>query len=708
MIPYPQGGHPFDHSQISVPAPMQGQMPSAPQTMEPAAAPGLHTSAPQPAGDGAPPLLSSHHTASTASASPAAHGAESGVNSANDVESAAEKSVPPPPMVPAETHRFVPAHRPVRAQVPVPTMPAQPMDPSQMMAVPIREHESIAHGTLGKAPLDSHYMHRGAMVGDPSTTAPVAPAPTGGVYVRGSGRGQHQLQGGMHRGDRGMQRSMGDSNRGTPRGTGGNSLDTGRGAPNRKGKKGNRSNNGRHSHHNDRHGDGRNNDGKMDATGSPSNRDDRRFVREEKPKPEPNLNSMHFPPLPMASDNLPPRNSQLAVGSKSAAVKKEPAAESGPGLKHSGSGSDMNEAVGGISASAANNIEAIEKGDTNDAGSLGAMTSSVTDAKESTGANEVREANGKATNSAGSSESGCDVTKDSKKMVVDKSGAERASGSASSNGSAMSYAAILRSRKSVPPRPPPQSQRSMNAGSGKPSDNHGSVDSINGGPTQGGKDRNSRRRKVNHPKNNSSSTDSIKDVEKNTSHPSHGDVTSSKNLDGEGRNGEVKDVNIKESDKKSKFSGDATRPHSVWANKPKSVFQAASAASSGRSTSGVDSRKAVSPPNSQESAIVQEKGLKDPNSHASFTNGEIDSQSSANDTSTNGADLPDITQLTLDKGKSSSQPGESSVNSSKKDIGNTNWNQTTAKGAWASGGPKSWPKNSGNGVLEKAATAFES
>lgn len=85
-----------------------------------------------------------------------------------------------------------------------------------MMAVTIREHESIGHGTSGRAPLGSHYMHRGAMVGDPSGTAPSAPAPAGGMHVRGSERRRHQNQGSVNRRDLGVQRSTGDSSRRIP------------------------------------------------------------------------------------------------------------------------------------------------------------------------------------------------------------------------------------------------------------------------------------------------------------------------------------------------------------------------------------------------------------------------------------------------------------------------------------------------------------
>lgn len=711
MMPYPQGGHPFDPSQMAVPTPMQGQMPTAPHAMDGGAA-GIKTSTAQGLSEvGRPVQAQPQAKPAAGSAMVGGGGGESGGTVVTDAEGGSrEKALPPQQMVPVEAPRFVPGPMPVSAQMAVPVITAQPVDPSQIMPMPMREQDSIGHGASGKGPMDPHYMHRGAVIGDPNV-APVGPGSMSGVNVRGSGRGQHQHQhqhqGGAHRGDRNTQRSSGDGNRGTPRGSGGNGMDVGRGTANRKGKKGNRNNSGRHNHHGDRHGDGRNNDGKIDASGAPSNRDDRKVVREEKPKPEPNLNSMHFPPLPLASDSFSPRNSQSSASNKSSMGKKDVVAESNTGVKHLGSGSEANGATRATSSVGTENEETNSKIDSNDTGSSDTLTSSITDQREPTGPKESQEAHDNATNTTGSTESGVEETKEPKKVTVDKSGAEHTAIATAPNGSAMSYAAILRSRKPAPPRPPPQPQRGTNAASGKSNNNHGSAEAPNAGSVQGGKDRNSRRRKVGHTKN-SASTDSNKDNEKSTNYPVSGDVVSNKSVNGSSINGEVKEVAGNYSDRKTKVTTEATRAHSVWANKPKSLFQAASATPLTRAGPNVEGQKMASPSSSQNVDTVREKGSKDTNSPKVIANGGSDLQSPVQDASTNGGDLPAIHQLALDKGRNSSQPGETNVSSTKKNSGSTNGNQVAAKGAWASGGPKAWPKSGGNGVMEKATSASDS
>lgn len=700
MMAYPQSGHPFDPTAMGVAPQAHGVQPVQ-QPMDGAPAPGTPVMGAAGMSEGG---RSGEMPQGQAMSVPGGNAAgagrgENGVGIQDGrevvgVEYAQEKVAGYPSM--AGT-----------GQMQIPMVGAQAMDPSQMMGMQMRE-------VGGKAPLDPHYMHRGAIVADPNAVG-LGPSVAGAGYVpysRGAGRGQHPHQGGLHRGDRNGQRISGESGRGAPRGPVGNAMDgTGRGQANRKGKKGNRNSNGRHAHgHGDRHGDGRI-DGKADGSGSPSNREDRR-PRDEKPKSEPNLNSMHFPPLPMANDTPGAR-----AGQPSPMVLRSKDGKDGKSATTS-DGKLENADANGVCADT--NAAAVEtsnwKADCHDAASLDTNTSAVTEARDAVAESASNEAEKKDCAGVTGDSSPVpteDAAKDASKAPSDKKSVERSTSPGHSNGSAMSYAAILRSKKPTPVRPANPMQRGVSDSSTKSGDTNGSSDSSGGASGNTGKDRNPRRRKAINARN-AQSGDALKDSEAGAAASTGGEKSISKLS-----NSPVGNVNARDQDNvKSKVVPEASRPHSVWANKPKSLFQAAGATPVVRpttSTSTSEIRKAISPVPSQEGDGGRDKAdapnrMLDVNGQADFAS--VESQGTAfTDASTNGDDLPDVNQLSFGK-STPAAPGQSDGDSAKVGIGEKvmNGNQATPKGAWALGGPKPKPrpKNTGNGVMEKSSGISDS
>lgn len=581
-----------------------------------------------------------------------------------------------------------------------------------------------------------HSTHRGTLA-------------DGGFGRGGSGRAGGHHQGhhyhnhhhhtsGLHRGDRGnMQRGSGDGSRvGAARGGGSNGAGMdmhGRGPTNRKGRKGNRNNsNGRHMHHGDRHGaDGRVHDGKGDAIGSPRDKDDRRSSREEKPKPEPNLNSMHFPPLPAANDAATQRVGQALViaGNKSSTSKKDAAGDGNGIAMGAKKGADLNGNMGSGVLSDHDNVEFNGKNHAQDAADADTMTSTGPDPKNllSGGAKQSDEATDKDTVKVISNNEGKNasmIEQNKRSTGGGKQGIQTASNAA--NGSGRSYAEILCSTKPAPPRATTPSQRASAQSSPRVVEAGSGTEGVPNGhqpaqqsqqPQPGGKDRNnSRRRKANNNSKNVTSNESLPGENNKNNPTATVEAAHGKRAEETGSSGELKDQNTKESDSsRAKIISEVAPAHSAWANTPKSLFQAAAVVPS-RTSLNTEVRKTSSPVSSTEGDAAREKIPVESQSTLSH-GGDNDStvtgsNVSAGDCSTNGAEVPDISHLSIEKG-AKSLPHNMEVHSaastpSKKFSSHSNGNQVMPRGAWAAGGPKAWQKSTGNGVSERTPNTSES
>lgn len=718
-MPPPQQGYmvyaqPNAFEQMPV-APMQPSMQTAPPSGDPSAS-GPNVQSPQNAVD-------SNRTNSSSAPAPApgVPNSSSGSDEKATTPNGMDASVPTgQPMTQNDTQRYAASHVPVCSALPVtsaiPLNAGVPISAPVGLSAPIPVSATmpvgatISHGTtmpmpiippmdpsqmMPKGPMDPHYMHRGGIIPDP-TAISVAPPhmATGhmsGMYNRG-GRGHHH-GGGMHRGERGMQR--GGDGRGSSRGPGGGMDGSGRGPPNRKGRKGNRNNNGRHSHH-DRHGDGRSYDSKADGHNSPGHRDERRSSRDGKSKPEPNLASMNFPPLLPTGENS--TSAAHPNGGAKPNQKDVPSAianEVNKAVKNQNVSSEKLNGTAGKDKEIQTDIKVEPVTPTSADGKL-----SPVEATEPACITSVEPV------PAVTSPSGSDIAHDThmQKTAPAKKAAERPAAT-QGNGSTMSYAEILRSKKPSAPRGTTQAPRGASHTGGK-----SGTDSGHGGNVYNGKERNSRRRKGNS--RNSSHQDMSKAIENTSGMGNSSESIGSKGGDISSISAETRDVNTKDPGYRASVVPETSRPNSVWANKPKSLFQAASSAPTSRRTTPTDGRKS-SAPGLNEVDSVKENKSGDGQSQGAGSNGDSDSLTggshvSGNETLLNGGELPDIGQLTIAKGKQLvSGEGHGSVGM-KKDSGNVNGNQVAPKGAWASGGPRAWPKNNGNGMLERSSSTSDS
>lgn len=688
MVAYPQGGHPFDPTTMGV-APQAHGVQRVAQPVDEAAS--QNSAAVTNSSNVADATRSK---LSPGAISPESTGAGPPVTSRGDNSTAGDDSE----NVSSDySHDVATSYAGISTsdQMSMPAANAPGMEPSQMMGVQMRD-------VAGKATMDPHYAPRGAVIGDPNTGG-LSPGMTGTGYAsfhRGNSRGQNAHQGGMQRGDRGGQRTPGDGGRGTSRGSGGGGMDsTGRGHASRKGRKGNRNNSGRHGH-GDRHTDGRG-DGKADASGSPGNREDRRG-RDDKPKPEPNLNSMHFPPLPMANDAPTSRTGQAE------AVVSKP--------------KDVCADVPGIADKAATDTEIATKlsgrsGGSEEATNSDTNTSLLTEAKEA-----VAEAvGGEASQNASVGMNGDLPTaqseyrdSDSGKPLSEKKAAEGiASTTGKSNGSTLSYAAILRSKKPTAPRPHNTLSRGASDTSTKSGDSSGSAEGS-GAHSNHGKEHNPRRRKSTSSRGSpngdpATAPEAVQPV----AGVNGAEKPANKLATGPLANASAKD----EENVKSRAQTEATRPNSVWANKPRSLFQAAGTVSNARTaaaSSAPEVRKVASPVSSQEDDGVRDKV--EGQSRSVGINGQleatsVEAQGSAPiDGAANHDDLPDVKQISLGNTTISAAvtPQGEGLKATKGDQVGGNGNQAAAKGAWAMGGPKTWPKSNGNGVVERLSSTSNS
>lgn len=593
-----------------------------------------------------------------------------------------------------ETADFVsPDHSITQAQADAQRIAAQ-IPYATPVTIPVISGQPIEGQMMPVKPVDMHYMHRTQMMGDPN------------MYPRGNGRQQGT---GRDRGQRNADGSMRASRGSLPDGQ--------RSGMHRKGKKGNRGG-GRHGHSHDR--DRR--DAKGDGSSSDSgNRDDRSL----KNKPEPNLASMHFPPLPM-SENAGTRVLPKVV------LKKEETAEKAPVPP------PVKETKEVISHATVETPAPAEPKPESAVGSESenVVTTTTPEAETIT----EKESTPKETSAAQAPKTEAEVNEEdvvkvaevsagSKDVapVADEAKKPEPKAPVVSAPSPMSYAAILRSKKPGPPPRPvqPAVSRSSSGASGKNADNSSGSEANSSGSSHPPKEKGGRRRKSNNSRNNhvgdtkdansaSNGSKNEKHVEKKGSDAAPAVVAESK----ESNNGGGESS-------RSKPVVENTRAHSVWANKPKSLFQAASAAPTARVAnpqSTIDAKKISSPVSSQgdEKEAGSERASKEANTRTapnSKTNGAVSPRTSKDenkDGETNGSvDAKDAGEKpTVEK------PAQKPANSSKVDgesSKTTSWSKgaekpanVSVKGAWAAGGPKAWPKNGANGVMEKMSNTTES
>lgn len=579
----------------------------------------------------------------------------------------------------------------------IPMMSGQAMEP-QMISTPVREE---LRATQGKAAMDPHYMHRGTMTADPNGQ---------GSYGRGNGR---QHQGGTGR-DRNGQRGGNEGNvRTSGRGPGGSLESQGRVQSTRKGKKGNRGNNSRHGHRDgqhDRHADGRTRDGKGDGSGSDSGmRDDRRGSKDDKAKVEPNLASMHFPPLPVSETGM----SRVASGQPRLSKKESKDGKESANVEAKGTSVVAN-GVAGVSSS---KVEVAKPSSPGVVVEKEAGVGDVPDGNEKNVKDDSERETSEETTNCETVIGKTDIVGENSEVKLEGSaGVEEAkqvdaSVGSNQNGGSLSYAAILRSKKPPSTRVSSANSRSSGDVSGKAGDG-GSGGDIAGGGFGNGIDKNTRRKKGSTGRNGQGG-----DVSKDgVSGPGNGNGgKESGNWSSGSSVSEVKAVDVVEKDAaKAKPVVENSRAHPVWVNKPKSLFvwtnkqKGGTVAASTRGMAvqaGVDGKKVSSPVSSQgeEKEAVSENAGKSVSGKSSggvqiVSDGDGGKGKSVESglTSEDGARRKD---LDGEKGQ-----GEMRKEVRNVEEGNT---QASAKGAWASGGPKQWPKNNGNAVMEKSNSISE-
>lgn len=258
----------------------------------------------------------------------------------------------------------------------------------------------------------------------------------------------------------------------------------------------------------------------------------------------------------------------------------------------------------------------------------------------------------------------------------------------------MSYAAILRSKKPTPPRPPPAPAPEPSPKAPEPTPE----------PHHQGKEK-SRRRKSHA---NRHAQHDNKDVS-----PATTNGRMEKRVDKRSGSGNVTSSMEREKGENKKPVVENTRAHPVWVNKPKSLFQAASVRPP-QPQPPIESKKVSSPVSSQGDEKEVEKMGKDVFLRAGSVGpsdvGSAVSKDYSDDGNVNGQEMK-VKEMQEEKiaalPSAASQPYNKNKNKSKAQDKNAAAN-VPPKGAWASGGPKAWPKSAGNGVMEKAAHVTES
>lgn len=569
--------------------------------------------------------------------------------------------------------------------------------------------------------------------------------------------------------------SAGGAGDGTPRGAGGKSIAAGGvgvgtdggavRAPGtgKKSKKGGRANNNRQSNnaHSDRQNtDGKGPDGKGEVSGPDgANRDDRRAPREEKKKPEPNLSSMYFPPLSISTENgaMP----ASATSPRAAGVAKDESVTS-PRPASGGNSDDVAVTEGGPPPS----TETDEvQGD----------IKSVADTVAGTAQNSSTEAVVDGTQSGDAAlEPTVPVVTTASTLEAHALNADvRAAGetvfasnSGSSGGVSKSYAAILRKpamqqAQAVSPR------ATVISSSGNVDDEKAAA---GGGPAkQSGASgasvaEHSGRRRGNAPRGSGGAGDASKGASTKAVSDTANDVAAAGDVQPTTTQSVTAHAALPSSGIGSTTSNASvvvptgSRPHSIWANKPRSLFEAAPSAPVSRPSSTplhangslstspqatqLTSGAAVSIPNSVTGAenlsssqtetavlpttdfgIVPSSVPAAPSvsavTAATPTAGgtTVSAKTSANDASmmASPADVtpsaaatdlgPNIASLTLaGAGKAAQVPAASTEIAEAA----ANVNGVVPKGAWASGGPKAWSKTSKDLSSEKPVTKSES
>ena len=556
-----------------------------------------------------------------------------------------------------------------------------------VLAMPGREQK--VRGPQNKPAGQSQYVSKTASVADPNSQPGV------------NRNGTRAYQGAVGR-DRNQQRGSGEGHTRGPRGVSSSSSDgQSKGSTaGRKGKKGGRGGGGRHAHaQQDRTGDGRGADGKVEGAVSESKKDDERRSQDQS-KSAPNLASMHFPPLPTDSGasrtivnpgiaNVSPDatagitkvSPDVSDPTAEADIEADPGECASPKKHEDNIASISKTPIRKNTTPDVPNVEEIEKSP---------VASGENDASDATKANGENDL------------SGLDKTMQQPKRAP------------AQNDSPMSYAAILRSRK-----PPPRAQDRA------PRPSHDSSKGIDGSKdkdisTNAVKERGNRRKKSNGGRSMSIS-DQTKDgasvISTSATATSHSSRMGSDEPD---ESLSVSKIAVSdETDSAKARVVENTRAHPVWVNKPKSLFQAAGVSPASRVSapqSTTDSRRVTSPVSSQEEekeAGAERVGKNLPNQ--AMGKSMLERANSIGVEKDVGKGLKGIGEETdtavLDHSEvsSSSKARDGALREVPKVIlTESHAGSQAAKGAWASGGPKQWPKANGTSVSEKSNAGSES
>eukprot|EP00178_Gracilaria_changii_P008129 TRINITY_DN2507_c0_g1_i1.p1 TRINITY_DN2507_c0_g1~~TRINITY_DN2507_c0_g1_i1.p1 ORF type:complete len:972 (-),score=168.28 TRINITY_DN2507_c0_g1_i1:1111-4026(-) len=556
----------------------------------------------------------------------------------------------------------------------IPTMASQPID-ARMVPIPVRDQDM--RGTPRSA-TEGQY---GTVVGDSSRP----------MYHRnrgpfsGNNRDRTHPKNFHDGGSRQGMRSLGNGD--------------GRSGTHRKGKKGNR-NSTRHGGHNqhDRHADGRLRESRGEGSGSDTgNREDRDSVKVEKSRHEPNLASMNFPPLP-GGENLQTRAPSKKLTNREANTGDSAAPKPVPVV-----------AVAAATPKIA--VSSTTPGSPISSDRPPAAVESKTDTENSVKSKFDIEIEG-ASRSSSDTTADCDRTTDTpapEKKPIDSKRQSK------TNSSPMSYAAILRSSKPIS-RSTNMSSKSNSDGAISPTENETDVSTSNGPSNSSGslkdKEKNMRKRKSNGSRS-IHSTDGLDKVSGANGSANALVRVSSKSSTGSG-SGQPMEGATRDVPSKAKCVIENSRAHSVWANKPKSLFQAAPAPVAVRPTTpqqAVKTQKVTSPVSShEEEKEVSAEGVKNQLLSSVIEKSELDdTEDKAKKLASNAAANCD-NSATTDEEVRVEVDNKHAMRSSK-DKGAGTGDQTShasAKGAWAAGGPRSWPKPRSNVKVTRNGTASES
>ncbi|CAN8064307.1 unnamed protein product [Agarophyton chilense] len=560
------------------------------------------------------------------------------------------------------------------------TIPGQPIE-TPMAPVSVRDQDMRA---ASRPAMDGHF---GAVMVD-------SPRP---MYNRNRG----SMSGGNR--DRAHPKNFHEG--GSRQGTRSMANGEGRSGPHRKGKKGNRNSmrHGGHGQH-DRQVDARPKENRGEGSGSDTgNREDRRNAKEEKPRTEPNFASMNFPPLP-GGQNLYPRvpassNKKTVDREASApepAVPKPVAAMTIPAI--------IPEPVESSSATPGSPISSDRP-------------PAALDIKNDPGVS--RKNSGQADlELEGTSRSYSDTTMESDRVVeptvLEKKPAEGKNQSQASP-SPMSYAAILRSKK---PTAHPLSVSTRSNSEGALSTGANETD-VAFGPSQSNGSLKDKERVGKKKKNNGHrSADSSDGFDKHSGSSGSANAlvkVSSKSSSGFG-SGQPAEGATKDGLSKAKSVIENSRARSVWANKPKSLFQAAPVAPAMRPTTPqqtLKSQKVTSPVSSHE----EEKDQSGEAGKTQLLNSAVvkrDATEAAEkdklrSVSAHPCDSADRNSFGDDEGgRELSEDNQISSGAKERSATGDQAPNGSAKGAWATGGPRSWPKTKSHVKVAKNTTVSES